>query len=380
VRILFVSAAGILRGPMAEGIMRTLVRSGGRDDIEVSSAGVVAVEGTPADEAARRIAGAAGFDLSNHRSCRPTGAMLGSADSIVVMEAAHLSRLAGIDPGSASRSCLLSEHAPPRSGVAQGDDIPAALAGDEGSITRSFRIVRQCVEALWRSLPAPPEEIYTRTIEERFRRYRKAPLSLSPADWDVIDRWWKEGVPLWVVLQSLDETFARRQTPAAGRARRLSYFIPDVAERYEAFGRSRIPGAGAGAGPGEGEATPGHDLDDLRCAASARLSEASARARDSGQEVAAGLLEAAARQARDLGPADDPPALIRALDGLERRLVSDLREAMDGDRLEKIRNDAAGHLSPHRDRMSPRAFEDTVSRFVDKTVREIYGVPCLTAP
>ena len=51
---------------------------------------------------------------------------------------------------------------------------------------------------------------YFETIEEEFIRLRGAPLLLSPADWRLADGWRREGVPLFLVLESIRGVFERR--------------------------------------------------------------------------------------------------------------------------------------------------------------------------
>lgn len=51
---------------------------------------------------------------------------------------------------------------------------------------------------------------YFEAIEEEFIRLRGAPLLLSPADWQLAQGWKQQGVPLFLVLESIREVFARR--------------------------------------------------------------------------------------------------------------------------------------------------------------------------
>jgi hypothetical protein len=66
-------------------------------------------------------------------------------------------------------------------------------------------------------------------VEEAFVRLRGAPLLLSPADFQVAARWRREGVPLGLVLATLEEVFAkRRERGARGRINSLRYCAPAV--------------------------------------------------------------------------------------------------------------------------------------------------------
>ncbi len=54
------------------------------------------------------------------------------------------------------------------------------------------------------------EHAYFRAIEERFITLRGAPLLLSPADYQVAREWWRNGVPLNIVEEALEELFSRQ--------------------------------------------------------------------------------------------------------------------------------------------------------------------------
>lgn len=52
---------------------------------------------------------------------------------------------------------------------------------------------------------------YFQVLEEAFIRLRGAPLLLSPADWQVAQRWRRLGIPLDFAIAGLTEVFARRR-------------------------------------------------------------------------------------------------------------------------------------------------------------------------
>ncbi len=83
---------------------------------------------------------------------------------------------------------------------------------------------------------------YFETIEEEFIRLRGAPLLLSPADWRLADRWRQEGVPLFLVLESVRHVFERRAerqaaSPGAvrGRVNSLRYCRPTVEKAWTEY-------------------------------------------------------------------------------------------------------------------------------------------------
>jgi hypothetical protein len=76
---------------------------------------------------------------------------------------------------------------------------------------------------------------YFRAIERAFIRLRGAPLLLSPTDWKVAQEWREQGVPLELVLETLEQVFARRELKedeAEARVNSLRYCAPAVAKAW----------------------------------------------------------------------------------------------------------------------------------------------------
>src|SRR5688500_13177588 len=101
-----------------------------------------------------------------------------------------------------------------------------------------------------------PAVAYFRAIEEAFVRLRGAPRLLSPADFQVASRWQREGVPLGLVLATLEEVFAkRRERGARGRINSLRYCAPAIeaawAEVQELQGPARREASGEELAVGE---------------------------------------------------------------------------------------------------------------------------------
>ena len=73
------------------------------------------------------------------------------------------------------------------------------------------------------------DSAFFRAIEDAFIRLRGAPLLLSPADFQVASRWRRDGVPLQLVVATLEEVFAhRRERGTKGRINSLRYCAPAV--------------------------------------------------------------------------------------------------------------------------------------------------------
>ena len=84
---------------------------------------------------------------------------------------------------------------------------------------------------------------YFREIENTFIRLRGAPLLLSPADWRVARDWHRRGIPLDLVVRTLEEIFAKRQERGArGRVQSLRYCAAAVEAAWGSVQELTLPG------------------------------------------------------------------------------------------------------------------------------------------
>lgn len=87
------------------------------------------------------------------------------------------------------------------------------------------------------------DHAWFRAVEDVFIRLRGAPLLLSPADWQVAQRWHRAGVPLALIETTLAEVFARRgERGARGRIHSLRYCAPAVEAAWEEVQELQAPG------------------------------------------------------------------------------------------------------------------------------------------
>ncbi|MCJ7678813.1 MAG: hypothetical protein MUO35_13950 [Anaerolineales bacterium] len=123
--VLFVCSANQLRSPLAEVLFRNhLQRRKLAAAWQVGSAGVWALEGSPAARAALRMAAARGLDLSAHTARPVTEDLLRGADLVLVMEQEHLDALRETFPGLSERVHLLTSMASETGDVEDPMDLP----------------------------------------------------------------------------------------------------------------------------------------------------------------------------------------------------------------------------------------------------------------
>jgi hypothetical protein len=197
---------------------------------------------------------------------------------------------------------------------------------------------------------------YFRAVEDAFVRERGAPLLLSPADFQVAARWQQEGVPLGLVLATIEEVFAQRRARGAkGRINSLRYCAPAV---DAAWGEVREL-----QGPGRREAPP-------ELAVPERL-----------EELAAGLPEFPGRgdwAARLRGLSGAPEAVEEALRGLDGELLAALAAGLSGEERERLEAEVEAILDGLRDRFPDRELEGLAQRLFAQRLRRLRAVPVLS--
>jgi protein-tyrosine-phosphatase len=107
--ILFVCTGNSCRSVMAEGLLKKYLKDEGRDDIEVASAGVRAIDGIEPTKEAIEVMRSEGADVSNHRSRGLTDELIKKADLILVMSAHHMDDIVNRVPEAASKVHMLKE-------------------------------------------------------------------------------------------------------------------------------------------------------------------------------------------------------------------------------------------------------------------------------
>lgn len=137
-QILIICTANICRSPMAMGLLRERLRQDGLEDqVEVSSAGVYGMDGSPASQPGVEVLAERGIDISAHRAHTVAEREIAAADLVLVMEEAHRRTLFYNYPHLLGKIFLISE-----------------MSGSYGDIKDPYR---------------KPKEEYERTVDELTR-------------------------------------------------------------------------------------------------------------------------------------------------------------------------------------------------------------------
>jgi len=201
------------------------------------------------------------------------------------------------------------------------------------------------------------DHAYFQAIEKAFIRLRGAPLLLSPADWQQARQWRREGIPLELVLQTLEQVFAQRTARGAkGRVQGLRYCAAALAAAWQEQGELQSTG--------KRESAPAMDVRE-------RL-EALAQAVSSVETAPAGTAD----RIRDL--VGSPEEVETALIDLDRELVDLALTHLDGASREDLQRSIRESLDKLRSRLGGEEVTRVRERLFRESVRRHAGLPVLS--
>lgn len=142
--VLFVCTGNSCRSIMAEGLLKKYLKEAGKGDIEVSSAGITALDGfTPMEETVD-VMKTQGVDVSGLRSRRLTKEMIETNDLILVMEGIHKDFVLKLDPSAAGKTHLLKKFgAGDRSKYPEGEGVPDPIGKPVEFYRLSLEIIKE---------------------------------------------------------------------------------------------------------------------------------------------------------------------------------------------------------------------------------------------
>jgi len=133
--ILVVCVGNICRSPMAEAILASRLAPHG---VKVSSAGIAALVGRPADPHAKALLAERGLDLSGHRARQLTPELVQGADLVLVMSTEQQRAVEQLAPAARGRVHRLGRFG--------GFDVPDPYRQDRAAFARALALIDRGVE------------------------------------------------------------------------------------------------------------------------------------------------------------------------------------------------------------------------------------------
>jgi hypothetical protein len=217
---------------------------------------------------------------------------------------------------------------------------------------------------------------YFTEIEDAVIRRRGKNLLLSPLDWALIEGWQDRGIPLHIVLRSIESVFdGFDKQPIQNRTiKSLFYCREEVEAQYIEWSAAQVGSHGAGT------AIPAGDSGSFSREAVAEHIEKAIGALRSVNEpnLREDLDRAVTRLAellKDLG--DDFEYIDRTLYDIEAFIDRALVTNTEKEHLKKLKKDVAGQLKLYKNAMDAEAYKSTFELMLLKCLREDLSIPRL---
>jgi|ERR1041385_404826 hypothetical protein len=244
---------------------------------------------------------------------------------------------------------------------------------------------------------APAEFSYASLVEEAFCAARGAFRMLSPIEWQLIESWKQRGIPLHVVLSSIEEVFKNHKARrATRRINSIRYCQDEVEAQYAEWMEMRVgahdersesvPGAvadGSDRNPFAKEAIVTYLRD--RREQLQQLSEEGLLAHPQSSETAALAATVTGTRSRLLELIEgiklgdlSVRSVEEDLTGLEQLLTSALHAAATPDQVMECRAKVETSMAGYARVMTEDAYRQTFSSLLNKHLRELFGVPRLS--
>ncbi|EQB63671.1 MAG: hypothetical protein RBG1_1C00001G1250 [candidate division Zixibacteria bacterium RBG-1] len=146
-KILLVCTGNTCRSPMAEGILKQMLKEKNISHIEVNSAGVGASTGAPATPFSIDTTKSFNIDITNHKARKVDPQILRESDLILVMAPEHYFYIQQLDSGLSPKIYLLKAF--PSREMDDKYTIKDPLGGDEQVYQKCFYELEEQLRRIW---------------------------------------------------------------------------------------------------------------------------------------------------------------------------------------------------------------------------------------
>jgi len=214
---------------------------------------------------------------------------------------------------------------------------------------------------------------YFTEIEETFVRRRGKHLFLSPIDWALIEGWQERGIPLHIVIRSIESVFDvfDKQPVGTRTIKSLFYCREEVEAQHDEWLRSR-----AGGSP-ESSESGGFTVSTE--GARSLIEKAVAQLEANSIAVLSDDTERAVTRLKGLlaNLPNDPETIDKTLGDIEKVLDRGMLTNWEKPHLKALEKEIAGQLRAYRSEMEPAAYKNTFELMLLKRLREEANIPRL---
>lgn len=215
---------------------------------------------------------------------------------------------------------------------------------------------------------------YFTEIEEAFVRRRGKNLFLSPLDWALIESWQDRGIPLHIVLRSIESVFDvfDKQPVGTRTIKSLLYCREEIEVQYREW-------AAAHAGRSESGDDEGPEPQYSREAVRAHISGAIEKLESNTFAWLNEDISRAVERLRELDAAltNDLETVDGTLGDIEKVLERGMLSNWDRVHLKALEKEVAGQLRAYKSEMDDDSYKKTFDLMLVKRLREEAGVPRL---
>ena len=212
---------------------------------------------------------------------------------------------------------------------------------------------------------------YYTEVEDTFIRRRAKNLFLSPLDWALIEQWQDRGIPLHIVIRSVESVFDvfDKQPVGTRTIKSLFYCREEVEVQYAEWlksqaGKSNETDTEPAFSPDAVVAHINDAIASLKANQTESLSEDVARAVVRLEELAANLT-------------GDAETIDATLGDIEKLLDRAMLTNWESVHLKTLEKEVAGQLRGYKADMEPAAYKNTFELMLLKRLREEASIPRL---